>query len=346
MSERKKILVIRFSSLGDLVLTSVLYPNIKAHWPQCEITLLTKPSYTDLFAGNPHIDHVRLYDPTKQPFTKLAQELRQEQFDVVIDLHGNMRSWCVRLFTAAPITLTVEKLFWARKRLVWFKSFPPSLRRSVKDRILDCLKPLDIPIKTQETKLYPQATHRVLDTFSLPANANLIGIAPGAHHKTKQWPVENFIEAANRLGETPNAHIVIFGNQNDKPVTAQIAKSLRAPCTNLAGWTTPSELISLVSKLKLLLTNDSGLLHIAEALSIPLVAIFGPTVRWFGFAPYRSSSRVVEVTGLPCRPCTLHGDEVCPLRHHKCMKDIDVNAVLLATSMVNEKESNENIAIE
>jgi heptosyltransferase-2 len=103
---------------------------------------------------------------------------------------------------------------------------------------------------------------------------------------------------------------------------------LKIPAKDLIGKTTIPELIAILSKLSFLLTNDSGILHMGDALKIPLVALFGPTVRGFGFAPYRPTSKVVEMEGLKCRPCSLHGDDQCPLRHHKCMDDIDLNRVL------------------
>lgn len=329
----RKILVIRFSSLGDVVLTTALLPNLKAHWPSAEVTVLTRHENASLFDGNPHVNRVFVFNPAKQSFYDLSREVRREAFDVVFDLQGNMRSAFICLIAAAPRVVIAKKLTWARRRLVLFKRPSPSLDRSVRERVLDCLAPFGIPAPSTETQLYPpKDTLGVLNTFSIDPGKTLIGIAPGAKHNTKRWKPERFAEAANRLGAVANSLILILGDKQDRTVADQVASLVRVPFKNMAGWTSLPEIMAIMSRLSLLLTNDSGLLHMAEALKVPVVAIFGPTVRAFGFAPYRVTSRVVEVTNLPCRPCTLHGSEQCPLGHHKCMEDVDLEAVLYAAS--------------
>lgn len=339
MTASPKILVIRLSSLGDVILSTALFPNLKAKWPSSSVTVLTKNAYAGVFAGNPHVDALLRLDAVTQPFSVLAKRIREERFDVIIDLHGNIRSWFLRFFAGAPITIVVEKAAWARNKLVMFKRRSAALSKSVRERILECLKPLDVPRVKSDTELTPQAADKTLAKFDLPEKARLIGVAPGAKHNTKRWSAERFAEAANRLGAYPNSHVVLLGDPSDHAVAASVSRALQVPHSNLAGKTTLEELIAVASKLSFLLTNDSGLMHVGEALAVPLVALFGPTVRSFGFAPYRATSRVVEVVNLPCRPCTLHGDPVCPLRHHRCMEDIDVNAVLYAASSVLEPQS-------
>lgn len=327
-----KILVVRLSSLGDVVLTTALFPNLKAHWPESEITVLTRAVFAPVFERNPHIGHVRVYAPEKQSFSQLVNEIRSEKFDVVIDLHGNPRSWFLRLLAGAPTTVVVEKATWARYKLVLFKKTSPVLDRSVRERILDCLAPLDVPVVKTDTELYPPPPAPVLESLGLPTGRRLIGIAPGARHNTKRWPAARFAEAAARLAALPDSLVVLLGDKNDRGVAEEVASRLSVPSKNLAGWTSLRELIAVTSQLSLLLTNDSALLHIGEACRVPVVALFGPTVRPFGFAPYRATSRVAEVGNLGCRPCTLHGGERCPLKHHRCMEDLDVNAVLFVAS--------------
>src|SRR5258708_5592725 len=116
-----KILVVRFSSLGDVVLTTALFPNLRARWTDAKITVLTKAPYADVFDNNPFVDHVRLFDATQQPFTQLVQEIREEKFDVLIDLQANPRSWFLRLLTAAPLTVAVDKATFARDQVVYLK---------------------------------------------------------------------------------------------------------------------------------------------------------------------------------------------------------------------------------
>lgn len=335
---KTKVLVIRFSSLGDVVLSTVLFPNIRAQWPDSEISVLTKAAYERVFDNNPFVDHVLVFDPSRQPFSQLAKEIRENGYEVVIDLQANPRSWMVRLLAGGHRTVTMEKSLLARRALVWFRVRSRSLTRSVRERMLDCLKPLDIPIVNEETQLYPTGVDRLLETFSIPTNVKLLGIAPGAKHATKRWKPENFAIAANRLGALAGSMVVLLGDKADRPLMDVIAPRLTVPYKDLTGWTNLSEFIGIISRCSFVLTNDSASMHIAEAFGIPLVAIFGPTVRDFGFAPYRRASRVVEVRNLSCRPCSLHGGAVCPMRHHKCMEDVDPNAVLLAASSALESE--------
>jgi heptosyltransferase-2 len=333
------ILVIRFSSLGDIVLTTAILPNLRARWPEAEISVLTKPAFGAVFDNNPHVNTIRLFAPEKQKFADLINEIKAQKYDVIIDLHGNIRSWVLRLFAGAPLTVTVDKQTLARNALVWFKYVSKSLDRSVRERILDCLTELDVPIISAETQLFPRNADEILTLLGVESGMRLIGLAPGAKHNTKRWTEEQFIEAGNRLGATAHTQIVVLGDKNDQPVAQRVFMGLNVPAKNLAGWTSLPELFAVVSKLSLLLTNDSSIMHIAEALKVPLVAIFGPTVRPFGFAPYRPTSRVAEVINLPCRPCTLHGSAECPLKHHLCMKDVDVNAVLYtASSLMDAQE--------
>ncbi len=333
-----KILVIRFSSLGDVVLSTAILPNLRARWPEAEISVLTKVAFAAVFDNNPFVNYVRVFDPEKQSFSRLAAEIRDEHFDIIIDLHANPRSWFVRLLAGAPLTVTVEKATLARYTALYFKRTPRSLSRSVRERILDCLKPLDVPVVNTETQLFPKNANEILATHGIGPHTKLIGVAPGAKHPTKRWSAERFADSANRLGAFPNSMVILLGDKADRSVADRVSSLVKIPCKNLAGWTSLSEMIAIVSRMSLLLTNDSGIMHIGEALKIPLVAIFGPTIRQFGFAPYRKTSRVAEVVNLSCRPCTLHGDERCPLGHHRCMKEVDVNAVLYVASSLLEDQ--------
>jgi lipopolysaccharide heptosyltransferase II len=328
----RNILVIRFSSLGDVVLTTAILPNLKAKWPGAKVTVATKSHLAAVFDRNPHVDRVMIFDGPSRPFSQLATDVRREHWDIVIDLHANPRSWFLRLVAGGGWTVVVDKASAPRWALLFTKRASEKLKRSVRDRILDTLRVIDVPVVSDETQLFPVDPTPVLNAWGAPTEGALIGIAPGARHATKRWPAAKFAEAANRLGAMPKSTVLILGDRADKAVAAEVASNLTVPHVNLAGKTSLTDLIAVTSRLSFLLTNDSALLHIGEALKIPLVSLWGPTVRAFGFGPYRPTSRVAEVVNLHCRPCTLHGDERCPLGHHKCMEDIDVNAVLYVAS--------------
>lgn len=322
-----KILVIRFSSLGDVVLTTVIFPNVKAKWPHAHVTMVTKRAFAPVFDGNPDVDRVIGFDPGRESFGALISGLRKEAFDVVIDLHGNLRSWTVRLLTNGAKTVVVDKAGWARRALVWFKRRSATLDRSVRERHLDVLKALDVSLVSVDTRLYPRDVRAASAAAGLGAGERRIGVAPGARHATKRWPAAHFADAANRLAGESGATVVLVGDKSDEAASREAASALQVPFHDLTGRTSLGELVAIVSTFDLLITNDSGILHVGEALGIPTVALFGPTVRDFGFAPYRPSSRAVE-KDLPCRPCSIHGDARCPLGHHRCMRDLDVDAVV------------------
>jgi heptosyltransferase II len=320
------ILVIRFSSLGDVVLATALLPNLKAKWPEAKLSFLTKRSFTSLLEGNPAVDEIIPLDLDDGGFFDLVKEIRRRRFDLIIDLQGNIRSWFIRLVSGPPTTLTVQKANWARRQLVLIKKMSPLLKESVKDRILHCADLLEVPQLNTETQLYAKNAESLGAKFSIP-KGKLLGVAAGAKHKTKRWPAAKFAETANRLAARMGAAVILLGDKSDMSVAQEVSKGLLVPFVNLAGQTDLSEMIGISSQLSLLLTNDSGLMHVGEAIKIPLVAVFGPTVQAFGFAPYRSTSKVVEKLDLNCRPCSLHGDESCPLGHHKCMVDITSSEV-------------------
>ncbi len=331
---KKKILVVRFSSLGDAILTTAIFPSLKASWPEGEVVVLTKSVFADVFSNNPSIDRVIGFDSEKESFSELAKRIGQEKFDIIIDLHANLRSYFLRVLAGPPLAIAVHKATLARWLLLLFKFSTNDLRKTVRERILGILPRLDISVVSTETQLFTTDVPAVLSKFDLPPGRNLIGIAPGAKHNTKMWPWERFAESANRLGAFPNTTIVLLGDSSDISIGEKMVPRLVVDHKNLIGKTSLSELKDVVSQLKFLLTNDSALLHMGEAFKIPLVVLFGPTVRGFGFAPYRPTSRVVETINLTCRPCTLHGDPDCPLKHHRCMMDLDVSAAMFAASAV------------
>jgi heptosyltransferase-2 len=329
----KNILVIRFSSLGDVVLTTPVYPNLKSEWPNARITVLTKKSFQSVFEGNPHVDRVWTFDSDSEGYFSIAKRVHEEKFDLIVDLQNNLKSYFLRVIAGPPLAVPVDKVSMARWKLLLLKWASPVLEGSVRERNLDTLRRINVGRAFEETQLFPQNAEDVLKKLNIPVGRRLIGIAPGARHATKRWPVEKFAEAANRLGAFPDTTLLLLGDKSDEAVGKAVQGKLVVDHRNIVGRTNLSELIAVTSRLSFLLTNDSGLLHVGEALGVRLVSIFGPTVRAFGFAPYRSTSRVVEVS-LPCRPCSRHGDEACPLRHHNCMMDVDVSAVLFAASSV------------
>jgi heptosyltransferase II len=283
--------------------------------------ILVKERYADVFLGHPAVDEVLTFE--SKGFRGWLGEIRRRAFDVYLDIHDTPRSRLWGAFSGAARRLRYDKRAWPRRRLVWFKKESSALSGSVADRYLEALKPLGISPARREPSL------RVHEAADLPAEwkrrlgeGPLVGVAPGAAHATKRWPAERFAEAADALARDLSARVLILGAASDEAAARGVLERLRSPALNFAGKTSVRELLLLVRRCSVLLTNDSGAMHAAAAQAVPVAAVFGPTVRAFGFFPAGDRARALEVSGLSCRPCRLHGGSRCPEGHFRCMRDI------------------------
>jgi heptosyltransferase-2 len=159
----------------------------------------------------------------------------------------------------------------------------------------------------------------------------LLAVAPGARWSTKRWPVERFAAVAEALAQEQKAPVVVLGSAEDSPLAQELCQRLSVPVLNCTGKLSLMHTAALLQQCHLLLSNDSGLMHMATALRVPVVAIFGPTVQEFGFYPFKASAQVVSAT-LACRPCSTKGSRRCPRGHHQCMQRVTVAHVLAAAS--------------
>jgi heptosyltransferase-2 len=154
----------------------------------------------------------------------------------------------------------------------------------------------------------------------LNKNTNYIGLCPGSKHFTKRWPKEYFLDLGKRFGEAGYT-VLLFGGNEDENLCEEISGNLN-PAINLCGNDDVLQTAADMKMCKVVYTNDSGLMHLAAALKVPVMAFFGSTVKEFGFSPYNAKSFVLEIEGLSCRPCTHIGRKSCPKKHFKCMKEI------------------------
>jgi len=178
-----------------------------------------------------------------------------------------------------------------------------------------------------------QTVAAMLEGEGIPQGAACLGLCPSARHINKRWPAERYAEAAAQIAGTLKVPIVIFGSADERTQSIAIVELIRrlspdSKIANLAGWLSLPETAAAMDRCAVVLTNDTGLMHIASARNRPLVAIFGPTVRQFGFFPRGEKSRVLETHGLKCRPCTHIGLPRCPEQHFNCMNFITVASVV------------------
>ncbi len=334
------ILIIRLSSLGDVVLTTPVLAALKAAWPNAHITFLTKGAFAPVFTRHPFIDEIVGFE--ERGLWGWAGEIRRRKFDLVIDLHDTVRSRVWSLLAGAPSRVRYDKRAADRRRLVWTKRVSPRLSGSVVDRYLETLAELGIPSGDRIPKLYLGADERLSEPLEkrlgpMPAgDPRFVAIAPGALHATKQWPAERFAAAADRLAE--GRPVVVLGTRADARAAEEVLKTLTSPAQSFVGQTSLRDMMLILRRCALLLTNDSGAMHVAAALGVPTVALFGPTVKAFGFFPLGAQTAVVEDSGLDCRPCSVHGTKKCPRGHFQCMKNVTVDQVVVAAQALLRKE--------
>lgn len=329
-----QILVIRLSSLGDIVLTTPILGLLRAQYPQAQIDFLTRPAYQDLVSAHPGVDRVLLFE-SQHGFWSTLRQLRQRRYDLVLDLHRTLRS---RLFVyglRAQRRRTYGKRTLRRALLVrlgWntLRAMAPiPARYAAPLRHLGLTAPLAAPAVylTPES----QAAMRAYVQQAWPGQPvpPLIAVAPGARWATKQWPVERFAQAVQHLAQARQAAVVVLGSAAEQGLAQVLVQQLSVPVLNSAGQLSLMHTAALLQQCRLLLSNDSGLMHLATALDVPVVAVFGPTVQEFGFYPFQARAEVLSAA-VDCRPCSTKGSPQCPRGHHQCMQQVTVPEVLAA----------------
>ncbi len=320
MSE--KILVIRVGSLGDIVLTSATIINLKINHPDCQIIYLCKERFRPIVEMIDGVDEIiALPDGiSASAYFALLLELDKRNFDTIIDLQGNFRSWLARKTITANHKSVYPKRRYERILAVKRKTIPASWPHTI-DLYNEALRQLDLRAPAKRPVLTPPSLQSgtAVETF-LEKNKRFVVVAPGAAHLTKQYPADRFVEIANGIHQRTGAGIV-WATTSSETVTASPLGEIGAEnCLELVDHPIES-LAGLLSRAVLTVANDSGITHISSAVGTPVVALFGPTHPVLGFAPRGMFDRVVEVEE-QCRPCSLHGKKKCYRDQRYCFDRI------------------------
>jgi heptosyltransferase-2 len=308
----ENIVIVRLSSLGDVVLALPVADNLKAAYPRAKVTFLVKEAFAPAVRAGGAVDETACFE--ERGFWGWAAAIRRRRPALFVDLHDTPRTRLWGILSGAERVLRYDKRALARRALVWFKRSSPHLAGHVVDRYLESLAPLGISCPAREPRLKAEGS------FGREwGSGPFLGVAPGARHATKRWAPDRFARAAGRLARERNMTVVLFGDIADRPVSRAVAAGLEPPFINVTGETTLAQMIAGIGRCSLFLTNDSGAMHVAAALGVPTAAVFGPTVEAFGFFPRGERAAVAEAPPLPCRPCSLHGLGRCPLGHFQCM---------------------------
>lgn len=322
-----KVLVIRFSSIGDIVLTTPVVRCLKKQLPDTEIHFLTKFSMHKVVASNPYIDK---FYYLQDNWDLLMHELKDENYDCIIDLHHNLRTLKIKKALRVK-SYSFNKLNIQKWLLTNFKiNRMPDLH--IVDRYMETLKSFSVQNDGRGLDYFIPKDEEISE-HDLPyaQSAGYVGLVIGGAHATKRLPVEKLSALCSQI-EHP---IVLLGGPEDRSNGDLIAAGDPVKIYNSCGKYALNESADLVRKAKLIITHDTGLMHIAAAFKKPIISIWGNTVTAFGMTPYYGDAtipnRVFEVKNLGCRPCSKIGYDQCPRKHFKCMNNINVSELAVQT---------------
>lgn len=339
------ILVIRFSSLGDIVLMLPLLRELRRGFPGSEIHLATRSKYTGLLNGNSDVDHIHaLEDDTLASSLRLFDLLRKKDFDILIDAHGVVRSVLMSTFLSAGRKIRIDKEQVKKTLLIRHNVNLYKQIRSQAERYLEIATRLGTTLSGEPCLIdIPEAAD--IKAGALLAQAKitgmpLIAIAPGARWPAKRWPEVYFGDLVKYLSER-GFGTVLAGDAGEGDLCEKI-KGRSACSLNAAGRLSLIESAALLRKCILLVTNDSAPLHLSESVGTPVIAFFGPTVKEFGFFPRLPGSVVLE-RELECRPCSRNGSKPCRYGTKECLVSITPPEALEAVLGLVERRSGHGV---
>jgi len=316
-------LVIQTAFLGDVVLTTPLLSAVAADAGPVDV--VTTPIAAPLLETHPAVRKVIAYDKRGRDrgwsgLRKLARRLKAEQYGRAYLPHRSLRSAALGVLARIPSRIG----FSGRWSFLYTEARPKPVLGHESDRLLALANK---PPGVYAPHLRPTAEDE--QAAAALSEGVFVALAPGSIWGSKRWPY--YPELAARLGE--RVAVVVVGGKDDGELGDQIVSAVRPsgrPAVNACGKLTLRQSAALIGRASALVTNDSAPLHLATAMGTPIVALFGPTVTDFGFGPLRAGDVALGIDGLQCRPCSPHGPSQCPLGHHRCMREITVEAVLAA----------------
>jgi ADP-heptose:LPS heptosyltransferase len=317
-----KFLVIRFSSIGDIVLTTPVVRCLKKQVATAEVHYVTKKAYAGILSANPYIDKIHVLDDNLEA---VIETLQQEDFDYVIDLHHNLRTLKVKRALGKP-SFSFNKLNVEKWKLTVLKiNKLPDVH--IVDRYMQTLS--SFGVKNDGAGLdYFIDKQDVVNETDIPTahQAGYIGLVIGAAHHTKQYPLHHL----ETFCKTMDHPIIVLGGKEDAANGEKLSAIDPFKIYNACGKFNLQESADLVRRAKLVISNDTGLMHIAAAFKRPVISLWGNTVPEFGMYPYYGNNflshqqqlpyDIMETKGLRCRPCSKIGYDKCPKGHFKCME--------------------------
>jgi heptosyltransferase-2 len=347
----KKILVVQTSFLGDTVLTLPLLVEIKRRFPDAKLSLLCTPLGQELLSHHPAIDEIIVDDKKKRDrgwigLWQKAKLLRSKGFTMALCPHKSFRSGLLLFLARIPFRVGFVQ---SRSSFLFHVRVNRDAKRHDVERTLSileglgiqteaCERGLDLPVRagTREKVI------REFRSLGLDSSRLLVGVHPGSVWATKRWSAVGFARLIGMLKQRYPCEILLFGGPDDAPVIAEVQKLCGGCGVNLVDRIALQDLPAALSLCSVLITNDSGPMHVAVAEGVPVVAIFCATTPALGFYPYSSKAIVLE-KDLPCRPCSSHGGRRCPLGTEDCIRLISSEQVYRAVAQLLDGVSRPNL---
>lgn len=331
-SNPKRILIVRFSSIGDIVLTFPVVQAIKSLFPDSKIDYVTKKNFKVLLEACPAIDHVFLLEDS---LYDLRRKINLAQYDAILDLHNNLRTRLLLGFHLKRV-FRFPKNNLEKWLLTSFKIFPKK-RIHVVERYLSTLSELvsdwTLDTATHQYIIPSSAKFDIQERFHFTPKS-YVAIAIGAQFATKRLPTYMLIDLVKKI----TGQVLLLGGKEDQAASNAILDACQGQnVVSAVGLTNIHESAWLVKNARALVTHDTGLMHIGASFDVPLHVIWGNTIRDFGMYPYRLEQDEVfhfEVADLPCRPCSKIGHQSCPKGHFACMRKQDLSSIAAAINQV------------
>lgn len=319
-----KVLIVRFSSIGDIVLTTPFVRCLKQQVDNIEIHYLTKNNFISVIENNPYIDKIHTIG---NDLKSLISLLKQENFDLVIDLHHNVRTLRLKYFLGKK-SVSFNKLNWKKFLITTFKinKLP---KHHIVDRYLETINFLGVLNDNKGLDYFISSKDEVDIASMLPVHYlnGYYALVIGGSYYTKQIPINKL----KQICEKSSLPLVLLGGKEDVDVASELHKAFPTQTLNMCGKMSLNQSASIIKQSKKVITSDTGLMHIAAAYKKNIISIWGNTIPEFGMGPYMAGddSQIVEVNHLSCRPCSKLGYRKCPKGHFKCMNEIDLSPINL-----------------
>jgi len=319
---KTKFLIIRFSSIGDIVLTTPVSRCLKTQFPEAEVHYLTKKRNADLLQANPYIDKIHLLGDS---LSDTIQELKADNYDYIIDLHNNLRSLRVKIGLKAK-SYSFNKLNIRKFLLTQFKinTMPEA---HIVDRNMETLRHFQIVNDGKGLEHFiPETDEFPLTELPESFNNGYVALVLAGTYATKRMPIEK----CRKLISETDIHFVLLGGKSERAMAAHILEWNTGNVVDFTGKLRINQSASLVKNARLVISNDTGLMHIASAFHKKILSVWGNTIPELGMSPYfpGEGSEILEVKDLPCRPCSKLGYHNCPKKHFRCMNDLPENRII------------------